>query len=260
LGHKSLRTTKELLDISMNHASGEEVVGAILNCTKGKPKRDENIGEGGSNRSGKKKNKRSNGGSLVAAADRKGDRATTGETPDHFEKMLDKLYLNHAFPIKHLYKNYALMKKYLMGGTRKGEQNKRPEPADGDVEGKDDGFPYLDGCLMIFGGPAAYKSRGHQKLTRRELYAAEPATLAFLLWSDSAITFNRSDHPSSVSQPGRCLFVVDPIVSIKRLTKVLMDGGSGLNIMYTKTLDAIGIDRSLIRPSRALFHGIMPRK
>jgi hypothetical protein len=29
---------------------------------------------------------------------------------------------------------------------------------------------------------------------------------------------------------------------MKRLTKVLMDGGSGLNIMYVETLDAMGID------------------
>jgi len=36
--------------------------------------------------------------------------------------------------------------------------------------------------------------------------------------------------------------VVDPIIGTKRLTKVLMDGGSGLNIMYTETLDAMGID------------------
>jgi hypothetical protein len=30
---------------------------------------------------------------------------------------------------------------------------------------------------------------------------------------------------------------------MKRLTKVLMDGGNGLNIMYAEMLDAIGIDR-----------------
>ncbi|XP_025813153.1 uncharacterized protein LOC112890484 [Panicum hallii] len=44
---------------------------------------------------------------------------------------------------------------------------------------------------------------------------------------------------------------------MKRLAKVLMDGGSSLNIMYAKTLDAIGIDRSCIRPSGAPFHGIV---
>ena len=54
--------------------------------------------------------------------------------------------------------------------------------------------------------------------------------------------------------------MVDPIISTKRLTKVLMDGGSGLNIMYAKMLDAMGIDRSCIRPTGAPFHGIMPGK
>ena len=54
--------------------------------------------------------------------------------------------------------------------------------------------------------------------------------------------------------------MVDPIVSTKQLTKVLMDGGSGLNIMYAKTLDAMGIDRAHIRLTRAPFHDIMPGK
>ncbi|XP_066354596.1 uncharacterized protein [Miscanthus floridulus] len=39
-----------------------------------------------------------------------------------------------------------------------------------------------------------------------------------------------------------------------------MDGGSGLNIVYAETLDAMGIDRARIRPTGAPFHGIMPRK
>ena len=39
-----------------------------------------------------------------------------------------------------------------------------------------------------------------------------------------------------------------------------MDGGSDLNIMYAKTLDKMGIDRTHLRPTRAPFHGIVPRK
>ena len=54
--------------------------------------------------------------------------------------------------------------------------------------------------------------------------------------------------------------MVDPIISTKRLTKVLMDGGSGLNIMYAETLDAMGVDRARIRPTGAPFHGIVPGK
>ncbi|XP_066324184.1 uncharacterized protein [Miscanthus floridulus] len=86
------------------------------------------------------------------------------------------------------------------------------------------------------------------------------ATPTFLWWLESTLTFDQTDHPESVPQPGRYLLVVDPIVSTKWLTKVLMDGGSGLNIMYVETLDAMGVDRALIRPTRAPFHGIVPRK
>jgi hypothetical protein len=54
--------------------------------------------------------------------------------------------------------------------------------------------------------------------------------------------------------------MVDPIIGPKHLTKVLMDGGSSLNIMYTETLDAMGIDRSRIWPSGVPFDGIVPGK
>ncbi|XP_066311479.1 uncharacterized protein [Miscanthus floridulus] len=54
--------------------------------------------------------------------------------------------------------------------------------------------------------------------------------------------------------------MVNPIIGMKQLTKVLMDGESGLNIVYIETLDLIGIDRSRIRPTRAPFHGIVPGK
>ena len=92
----------------------------------------------------------------------------------------------------------------------------------------------------------------------RAVYATKPATPAFLWWSESAITFDRTDHPDSIPEPGRYPLVVDLIVGMKRLTKVLMDGDSGLNILYAETLDAMGIDRSRVRPTRAPFHSIVP--
>ena len=54
--------------------------------------------------------------------------------------------------------------------------------------------------------------------------------------------------------------MVDPIIAMKQLTKVLMDGGSDLNIMYVEMLDAMGVDRSRVRATGAPFHGIMPGK
>ena len=134
------------------------------------------------------------------------------------------------------------MRKYLSGGLNKGEQGKEPTPTVDDAEEKDDAFPTPNGALMIFGGSMAYDSKCRQKVVCRELYTAGPATPAFLRWSESTITFDQTDHPDAVPHPGRYPLVIDPIIGPKRLTKVLMDGGSGLNIMYAKTLDEMGVD------------------
>ena len=40
--------------------------------------------------------------------------------------------------------------------------------------------------------------------------------------------------------------MVNPIIGTKRLTKVLMDRGSGLNIMYAETLDAIMLGKQVV--------------
>ena len=58
LGCKGQRTTKELLDITTSHASGEEVVRVIFDHLEGKARRDKGTGEGTSNRFAKRKNKK----------------------------------------------------------------------------------------------------------------------------------------------------------------------------------------------------------
>ncbi|XP_066323798.1 uncharacterized protein [Miscanthus floridulus] len=64
---------------------------------------------------------------------------------------------------------------------------------------------------------------------------------SFLQWSESTITFDQTDHPKSILQPGRHLLVVDLIIGTKWLTKALMDDGSGLNIMTeTLTFEVVG--------------------
>ena len=90
------------------------------------------------------------------------------------------------------------MKRFLSGGSNKGEHRKDPKPSMDDAKGKDSGFLTLDGCLMIFGGSVVYDSKRRQKLTRHEVYTAEPAMPSFLQWSESAITFDQTDHPKSI--------------------------------------------------------------
>jgi hypothetical protein len=63
-----------------------------------------------------------------------------------------------------------------------------------------------------------------------------------------------------VPSPGRYPLVVDLIIGNVRLSKVLMDGGSSLNIIYAETLELLGVDRSEVWAGAAPFHGITPGK
>jgi hypothetical protein len=86
------------------------------------------------------------------------------------------------------------------------------------------------------------------------------AAPVYLDWSDKPITFDQGDHPDFVPSPGRYPLVVDPIIGNVRLSKVLMDRGSSLNIIYTETLELLGVDRSKVQAGAAPFHGIAPGK
>jgi hypothetical protein len=115
-------------------------------------------------------------------------------------------------------------------------------------------------CFMIYGGQVANASARHRKQERREVCSVKVAAPVYLDWSDKPITFDQGDHPDCVPSPGRYPFVVDPVIGNTRLTKVLMDGGISLNIIYAETLGLLGIDLSTIWAGAAPFHGIVPGK
>jgi hypothetical protein len=85
-----------------------------------------------------------------------------------------------------------------------------------------------------------------------------PATSEYLKWSEVPITFDRSNHPNFVPKSGRYPFIVCPIVKDVKLNRILIDGGSSLNILFLKTFNQMGLSWSLLCPSRAHFHGIVP--
>ena len=111
---------------------------------------------------------------------------------------------------------------------------------------------------MIYEGSDAYESKRKQKLTAREINAVIPATPKYLKWSEAPITFDRADHPDHIPHPGRYPLVLDPIVRMIKLNRVLIDGGSGLNILFAKPLDDMKIPRSELKRSSAPFHGVIP--
>jgi hypothetical protein len=87
----------------------------------------------------------------------------------------------------------------------------------------------------------------------------ELATTRPLRYSKVPISFSRDDQWTSFSKPGKFLLVLDRIVAGSQLTRVLIDGGSGLNLLFTSTLKNMGVDISMmLTPSKAPFYGIIP--
>ena len=110
---------------------------------------------------------------------------------------------------------------------------------------------------MIF---ADVESKSRLKVINREVNMVAPATPSYLKWSRTTIMFDQSNHPAHIATPGRQALVVDPVVEGTRLTKVLMDGGSGLNILYAETLKGMSILMSKLSENNMSFHGVIHGK
>jgi hypothetical protein len=109
---------------------------------------------------------------------------------------------------------------------------------------------------ILFGGLPTKRS---QKATRLEVLNIEPAVPTPLRWSEVPITFSRADQWTSFSEPGRLPLVLKPVVAGSRLNKVLIDGGSGLNVLFTKTLKKMKLDIThMLAKSTSPFYGIVP--
>jgi hypothetical protein len=108
---------------------------------------------------------------------------------------------------------------------------------------------------VLFGG---LPNRRAQKATRREVLSIEPTVPTPLRWSEVPSTFSRADQWISFSKSGRFSLVLKPVVAGSRLNKVLIDGGSGLNVLFTKTLKKMKLDIThMLTKSTSLFYGIV---
>ena len=91
---------------------------------------------------------------------------------------------------------------------------------------------------------ATHIPKRERKRALRDVYAMEPVAPKFNPWSSCPITFDRRDHPTSIHHGRSTALVLDPIIDRFHLTRVLMDGGNNLNLLYQDTVHKMG-NRSL---------------
>jgi hypothetical protein len=123
-------------------------------------------------------------------------------------------------------------------------------------EGNDD-FQEPDKTVNVLFG--RLPNRRAQKATQREVMCIEPAVPTPLRWSEVPITFSRADQRTSFSEPGRFPLILKPVVAGSKLNKVLIDGGSRLNVLFTKTSKKMKLDIThMLTKSTSPFYGIVP--
>jgi hypothetical protein len=105
------------------------------------------------------------------------------------------------------------------------------------------------------------KSKKEQKSISRQVNLAissPPATTEYLRWSDQPVRFSRADHPRKVLRPGHEPMVLRAQIGGFDVGRVFMDVGSGINLIYARTLKAMSISLESLKPTDCSFHGIVP--
>jgi hypothetical protein len=103
-------------------------------------------------------------------------------------------------------------------------------------------FPRVDREVnVIFGGHGSQENMRQQKLNDRQVLAATTSAPAPYRWSEHAITFSQADQWLNFDHPGKYPLLVDPVIRESWVKKVLVDGGSSINVTFPRTLLALGV-------------------
>ena len=78
-----------------------------------------------------------------------------------------------------------------------------------------------------------------------------------LKWSHVPITLNQEEHPDRNSGVGTLPLVASPIINNVVVSKMLIDGGSSINLISTKLMTKLQITKASLAPTGP-FQGINP--
>jgi hypothetical protein len=81
--------------------------------------------------------------------------------------------------------------------------------------------------------------------------------MEYLHWSEQPIEFSRDDHPITVPRPRNAPLVFKAQIGTYDVDRILMDAGSGINLIYAKTLRAMHILLEFLKPTDYSFHRIV---
>src|SRR3954468_9232315 len=107
------------------------------------------------------------------------------------------------------------------------------------------------------GGAQAPASQCIFKQFAREVNTTLPKLEATrpLRWSKCAITFSSADQLKCATAAGALPMLCSPVISNVQVTKTLIDGGAGLNVLSVETFDSLQVPYDQLQPTKP-FSGV----
>jgi hypothetical protein len=87
-----------------------------------------------------------------------------------------------------------------------------------------------------------------------------PLTTEYLNFSGQPVGFTQVDHPPQVPRPGQSSMILPAVIEGYDVSRIFIDGGSSLNLIYVDTLRNMNISLANLTPMDTCFHGIAPQK
>jgi hypothetical protein len=105
----------------------------------------------------------------------------------------------------------------------------------------------------IFGGKVSLESKREHKLLKQACLnivnaddlISDPRLSA---WSHREISFSQADRWAAIPEPGRFPLVLDPCINSVRIERVLVDGGSSIDILFRSNLSALKLTQANFKP------------
>ena len=119
------------------------------------------------------------------------------------------------------------------------------------------GFQEPRAIAYILGGAQAPALQRIFKEFAREVNAVLPKLEATrpLRWSKCAITFSSADQLKCAATAGAFPMLFSPVISNIQVTKTLIDGGAGLNVLSDEIFDSLQVPYDQLQPTKP-FSGV----
>jgi hypothetical protein len=88
-----------------------------------------------------------------------------------------------------------------------------------------------------------------------------PVEPQYMHWYEASITWGCEDHPPLMPRSRGYALVLNPIMFSEthtcRFSRVLIDEGSNINLLYHTSMEKLGIPAAQLKPTKLTFHSIV---